>query len=109
VKELRRLRARGWKLKQLARRYDVGVSVVSHICRGDFWKHVGGIEESKRVNMRVRGERSNHAKLTAEQVREIRRRRAAGEKAIDLAREYGVRRGNIFCIVTRKTWRHLED
>lgn len=43
----------------------------------------------------VRGERNGNAKLTDAQREDIRRRRAAGEKQIDLADEYGVSRDQI--------------
>jgi hypothetical protein len=43
----------------------------------------------------TRGERSPAAKLTDAQVAEIRRRYAAGERAVDLAGEYGVHKGYV--------------
>lgn len=55
-----------------------------------------------------RGEENNNAKLTREQVIEIRRRYAAGgilQK--DLGIEYGVYKLTILNIVNRKTWKHL--
>lgn len=44
------------------------------------------------------------AKLSMEQAADIRRRRSAGEKGVDLAREYGVRPSTISWITTGKTW-----
>lgn len=55
-----------------------------------------------------RGEQRPNAKMTAEQVLEIRRRYAAGgitQRA--LARRYGVTRRSIFSVVHRQTWRHV--
>lgn len=49
--------------------------------------------------------RGVNAKLTAAQVGEIRRRRTAGERGTDLAREYGVRATTISMIHTGRTWR----
>jgi NUMOD4 motif/HNH endonuclease len=46
------------------------------------------------------GERSGGAKLSADDVAAIRRRRAAGETGASLAREYGVRNSQISRIVT---------
>lgn len=56
---------------------------------------------------RQRGEQINTAILTADQVREIRRRYASGERQIDIARAFGTRNTNVSRIVRRETWRHL--
>lgn len=60
-----------------------------------------------------RGECQWYAKFTEAQIREIRQRYAAaqGRRGIrtELAREYGVQRGTIWFIVTRKTWAHVLD
>lgn len=53
-----------------------------------------------------RGERQNHAKLTAEQVVEIRSLSATHSNR-ELADRYGVTTGPIWHIVNRRTWRHL--
>src|SRR5690606_12230408 len=57
---------------------------------------------------RLRGERSSQAKLTEEQVREIRRRAKSGTPQRWLAREYGLHPMAINKIVHRKTWRHID-
>jgi hypothetical protein len=55
-----------------------------------------------------RGERSSHAKLTAEQVQTIRLRYAAGRVVQkQLAVEYGVSSGTICDALAGRTWRHL--
>lgn len=54
------------------------------------------------------GEGNGSAKLTDEQVRQIRIRRAAGEGARALGREFGVAHVQIVKIVQRKTWKHIE-
>lgn len=46
-------------------------------------------------------------KLNAEQVFDIRRRIAAGEKQIDLAKEFSISKGNISIINSRKSWNHI--
>lgn len=56
-----------------------------------------------------KGEESVHAKLTEADVREIRRRNAAGETKASLAREFGVSEGNIWNIVKRVSWPHVLD
>jgi hypothetical protein len=50
------------------------------------------------------GERNAHARLTAEQAGEIRRRRRAGEKLNDLAAEFGVCFGTISKIGRGVAW-----
>ncbi len=55
----------------------------------------------------TRGEKSHSAKLTANQVLEIRRRLANGEIGNRLAKEYGVEEPTICCIRTRHTWKHI--
>lgn len=55
------------------------------------------------------GRRHHAAKLTEEQVREIRARRARGEKLVDLAEEFHVG-GPRLSVITRhpeKAWRHV--
>ncbi len=57
-----------------------------------------------------RGERSGMAKLTAEKVREIRLRYAAGGISfVRLAKEYGVSEATIKEAVYRQTWKHVTD
>jgi HNH endonuclease len=53
------------------------------------------------------GERNGMARLTAEQVREIRTRVARGEKQNALAAEYGVPKQTINNVVLRHSWKHL--
>lgn len=53
------------------------------------------------------GARHGMSKLTSDQVIEMRRRRANGERLHDIAADYGVTFSNVSCVVTRKTWRHV--
>lgn len=58
---------------------------------------------------RVRGERSGAARLTETSVREIRRLYALGDTTLDaLAQKHNVCYQNIWMIVKRKTWQHIE-
>ena len=54
-----------------------------------------------------RGELSVHAKLTAQKVRQMRLRAAAGVTQRDLAAEYGVAKGTVSHVVERRTWKHV--
>jgi hypothetical protein len=59
-------------------------------------------------NNTAHGERAGQARLTEQQVLDIRRRYAAGNVyQYDLAREYGVSQPNIQAIVTGRSWAHL--
>lgn len=68
----------------------------------DIWDKGGLLNSVKRV----RGERSLHSKLTAEQVLNIRSeyKKGNGEQ---LAKKYGVRGQSINDIVRRKSWTHI--
>lgn len=54
-----------------------------------------------------RGEDAYWAKLSERDVRQIRRRRSAGEKASLIAADFGVSESNVRMIASGKTWRHL--
>ena len=54
-----------------------------------------------------KGEDSKKAKLTENQVKEIRKRVAGGEFKRAIAREYGVSDTLVRFIVERKTWKHI--
>jgi hypothetical protein len=55
----------------------------------------------------TQGERNRHAKRSAEAVKEIRARRAGGEKLASIALAFGVHYKTINRITTGVTWRHL--
>ncbi len=54
-----------------------------------------------------RGERIHTARLTEDNVRDIRRRLAAGEGSGSVAREYGVAKATVLRIKTGVNWRHV--
>jgi hypothetical protein len=54
------------------------------------------------------GHAQTHGKLTEDQVREIRRRVAAGESMIAVAEAFGVKRMQVWKIVTRRAWKWVE-
>ena len=60
------------------------------------------------VREKNRGEGNGRAKLTAEQVLEIRRKYCPGIVSLpSLAREYGIDTGVVFRIIKRQSWKHL--
>lgn len=56
---------------------------------------------------RPRGEKHGMARLTIEQVRDIRRRFDCGESSHHIALDYPVTQQNIISIIQRKTWKHI--
>jgi hypothetical protein len=55
------------------------------------------------------GERINTAKLTRDQVREIRKRHSGKNDSVKkLANEYGVAQSTIYCIINFKTWTRIK-
>jgi hypothetical protein len=54
-----------------------------------------------------KGEKNGNARLTGNQVIEIRRRYRAGESQSALGREFGVTYQSIRLVVYRKTWKHV--
>ena len=54
-----------------------------------------------------KGEKNGNAKLTADQVLDIRREYSAGTRITTLARQYGVTMTHVGYIVHRRAWKHL--
>jgi len=65
--------------------------------------------DSVRHGTAASGERSGRAKLTEEQVRQIRDRYAAGGVTFrSLAHEFGVAHGTMVALVHRRSWKHID-
>lgn len=56
----------------------------------------------------AKGERHPRAKVTADQVREIRRLREEGVRLTSLSAQFGLNTGSIYHICTRKNWSSIE-
>lgn len=56
-----------------------------------------------------RGTLNGKARLTEDDVREIRRRHAAGEMQIDLGPEFGITQGAVHKVISRRTWKHVDE
>ena len=72
--------------------------------RFEAWK----LKATGKFNLPENGENHPCTKMTAEKVREIRRRSANGEGNRPLAAEFGVTHSNISAIVLRKSWAYIE-
>lgn len=92
---------------ELAKRYGVESENIRLIATGASYSHLSGpISADNRE--RRQGENHAIAKLTNEQVREIRRLDAAGVPRKRLAISFGVSHGNVGAICRRTAWRHVE-
>ena len=98
VVEMRVKRHDGASLKELALEFGVTKTLVSTICRGRSWTHVGGpVVAPFQVN--------HGSKITDEQAVEIRNLRALGAKLKDLASQFNVNHTAIASICLGKTKR----
>jgi Mor family transcriptional regulator len=113
VRGLRAEYADGATTVDLAPKYGLTQASVWRIVNGLSWQHVGGSTERPRgqgkrpASRTARGEDSVRAKLTAPSVCEIRTRHAAGERVVDLSREYRISDAQVLRIVRGLSWRHL--
>ena len=85
---------------------NTGCVNVRHLFLGTHADNMRDMVEKGRAHP---GEKHGRAKLTDDQALTIRRRRAAGERGVDLAREYGVTTRTITRIVRGENWRHLDQ
>lgn len=58
-------------------------------------------------SVNAKGEQHGNAKITADIVRELRQRVAAGESFSSLGREFGIDYSNVSLIAKRKAWAHV--
>lgn len=97
-----RYAAGGITQRELAIRYGVDQSVISRIVRGGIWDSASGPLTTPRRKQ------ERNAKLTEEQVAEIRRGYADAESSMSrLARAYGVSIATIHGIIHRNTWKDM--
>jgi HNH endonuclease len=90
---------------KLAREFEVNPSIICDITQGKTWRHLN----LKPLPNRSRGESHRSAKLTAENVREIRARHSVGESCVQIARDFGVSRSAVSLIVRGKNWKHAQS
>ncbi|WFG54200.1 putative HNH endonuclease [Myxococcus phage Mx9] len=89
--------------KRLAKEYGVTPMAIANVCYGTTWRHIP-LEQPFRP-LTSSGELSGNAKLTAEQVLEIRKRLASGGAGCRrLAKEYGVASTVISRIMKGEIW-----
>lgn len=77
----------------------------AHLLVGTHAENSADMVERQRQS---RGVDRHNAKLTEDDVREIRRRYASGETQKGIANDYGINQTNVGFIVRRKTWAHVD-
>lgn len=108
--EIRRLGAEGIRHQKIADSFSIDPSHVGLIIHGKTWKHLDfdptAYEKIKKD--RSKGERNGNAKLTEQDVIEIRRLHSTGTINLSkLARKFGISRTAAVDIVQRKLWKHI--
>lgn len=73
------------------------------VSRGENIRHAFKVIKTQNV----RGENNPRATLTEEQVIEIRRRLAEGQRGVDVAKAFGTNKYTISTIKQRKSWTHI--
>jgi hypothetical protein len=65
-------------------------------------------QDKQRLGEATKGEANHMSKVTAEQVREMRALHSAGASYVELAKRYSMTDGNVWKIVNRWHWRHID-
>ena len=88
VQRIRDLAGEGWGIPSIASEVGVGRSTVGRVLRGHSYKGVGIVRpvDQEKAAARLR----TKSRLNPDQVREMRRRYAAGESVASLARAFGI-------------------
>jgi len=69
--------------------------------------HAENMSDKIRDGTIVRGEKVNTAKLTEEQVLQIRQKIQNGETQVKVAKDFDISRRNIRSIILRESWKHI--
>lgn len=105
--EVRERHGRGETDREIAMSYGVHPRTISFITTNQHWRHLLPLGTPEERRLRPRGEGHHKAKLTEEQVRDIRRRKAQGEGAGSVARVFGVSKRTVQMIMRGKLWKHV--
>lgn len=102
-------RAKGHSFGKLARAYGLDKSTVQDICAGRRWRHVLGIDGAPSLAelLAVEGNRRPSAKLTEDQVSEVKARLASGETGRSIAKAFGIHFGTVSDIRCGKIWKEV--
>lgn len=94
VQRIHQLAAQGGRHSDIADQFGISQPMVSRIARGDAWRHLGLAPIRRAI-------------LSLEDVREIRRLCAQGERHSTVAARYGISKNAVGHIHRRYTWRHV--
>lgn len=113
VIEVFRLRHAGKSHDDIAAMFGVRRTLITRVLLRLRYAHVdvgvlGEMPQPKVKRKYANGARHWKSKLTEDDVREMRRLRAAGWLQKDLAKKYGVDAGTVCWIVNRKSWAHVK-
>lgn len=87
-----------------------GVKTNNRITNLELVTHAENIQHAYRTGLKTnRGEKHPSRRLNNAAVREIRRDRAAGVSALELAGRFGVTDKSIYNVLRRLTWSHVGD
>ena len=112
VAEIRRRAIEGETHASLAQRFGVRRGYISTLVAGRSWRHHPDTPACRDARAtveanRLRNIRTRNAKVTADQVIEIRRLKESGISTAALSREFGVARSTIDAIVNRRNWKDI--
>lgn len=108
VLKIRRLRAKGTTLEELAAAFGIGMQNIGLICQRKTWKHVkDDLPKVIQTGCWRMGERSHKAKLSERQVLAIRKKFAQGSSVQAITRQYPVSWGAVDAICKRISWKHI--
>lgn len=102
-------RRAGARLKELARSHSLSVCTIRLILHGKTWKTRGNDSATVLPPRRRTGGSHPQARLTLDQVREMRSLFLRGETAASLARKFGVTSTTARNIVHYRTWNHPNE
>lgn len=105
VMECRKRYTAGETQYALAAEFGITQGAMSEVITGRQWAWLPGAVPIDRTRHGKSGTAHHAAKLTWDDVAEIRRRAAAGEQQRPLAREFGISQPVVSKIVRRETWR----
>jgi predicted DNA-binding protein YlxM (UPF0122 family) len=108
VKEIRERYAVG-DISQdaLALEYGVVRRAIGNIIRGENWKHIATTDLSNPKRRGKVGSTNNSAKLTEDQVRQIRIKHKQGQTPLEIAEEFGIHRATVYHILNGRVWSHV--
>ncbi len=94
---------REWTLAAIGKQFGITESQASNILNRKSWAHVDAPHEIDPIN----GKRDLRAKLTAEQVLEIRSDLYSGWMQVEIAQHFGISKSQVCNILRRKVWAHI--